>query len=361
MYNEKDLSNIFGKSDEAFKAKFDDTLTNLKTQESRPQRRQKSMGAIVAIIVICALMLTGTAYAISHIYFQFIRQVDDVDMGPWILISMPDEEYQSEYGWRYGYPYLFYAPERKPVIRAQTVEILRERLSTIVFTYNGQPFDLFIPIPDSNDYYANSRGNTLFNEFGEEIAEIYFSYFNDESIPSVSIMTMAEHEAMRALGDDLGGDFGFTITTTDDYSKAADLTGMNFRLPAIFTEGFDPPEFRVQLSTPPVYQHENGAITEGTSYVWDEVRVGYNGEPGLGFLVTPVRSEDTFLHQWYLVDAIIEEGLIADTVVYKIINDDMIRYAWEHEGLVYMLFNFFDVPNQFTDEQFIEIIWNMIQ
>jgi len=225
----------------------------------------------------------------------------------------------------------------------------------MVYTYDGQPFDLFVPIPDSNDYYANSRGNALFNEFGEEIAEIYFSYIDEETIPRVNIMTVAEYEAANAAQDD--SDF---IIVTADYSKAADLIGMNFRLPTILTEDFDPPEFRVQLPIPHIIQDVNGAIIEDTFFS-SEVRVSYNGEPGIYFFATPLRNEDTFLSEWFLVDSIIEEGLIADTVVYRIINDNMIRYTWEHEGLVYMLFNFFNVPDQFTDEQFIEIIWSMIK
>jgi hypothetical protein len=356
MYKKNDLSNIFGKSDEAFKAKFDDTLANLMAQErSQPQRRRMSIGAIVTIIVVCALMLTGTAYAVSQINFQFNRQVDDVDMGgPLILISIPEEEYQDEHGWRYGYLYLFYAPEHQPVIRVQTVERLREQLRSSVFAHDGQPFDLFVPIPDSNDYYASSRGNALFNELGEEIAEIYFSYF-DDGIPRVSIMNVADYEAMIAMQDD--SDY---FVTTVDYSKAADRLGMSFRLPGIFTDLFEPPEFRVQLPIPHATQDENGAVIEET-FLRSEVRVWYNGEPGIYFFATPLRNEDTFLQEWYLVDSIIEEGLIADTVVYKIVNDSMIRYTWEHEGLIYMLFNFFDVPDQFTDEQFIEIIWSMIK
>ena len=65
--------------------------------------------------------------------------------------------------------------------------------------------------------------------------------------------------------------------------------------------------------------------------------------------------------EWYAPGAVIEECVLVDKTVYRIISDDFIRYTWEHEGLVYMLFQFFDVPNQFTDDQFVEIIWNMIR
>jgi hypothetical protein len=140
---------------------------------------------------------------------------------------------------------------------------------------------------------------------------------------------------------------------------------MVFRLPGIYTEYFGQPEFRVRRLLPPgiiinPYTGED-LVTEVFP---PEVRVLYTGEPsGIGFLITPVPDEnvDTFTLQWFMVDSIIEEGLVADTVVYRIINDELMRYTWEHEGLVYMLFNFFDRPNQFTDEQFIEIIWSMIE
>jgi hypothetical protein len=86
-----------------------------------------------------------------------------------------------------------------------------------------------------------------------------------------------------------------------------------------------------------------------------------NGDPGLYYFAEVKTGDDIATREWYAPGALIEECLIAEQTVYRILNDDMIRYAWEHDGLVYMIFQDKTDPNEFTDEQFFEIIWSMIQ
>jgi len=352
-----DIDNILTETLKSNEQPSGDLMAKVKTGAAREpiSRKSKNSKRFIRILIAAVLCLVtgGTVFAVSNNYFQFLSRVDEVDMGTWQLISIPEEQYQSEFGRNAGYLYEYYAPDRIKKVDSETAYLLRQQMADMVFAANGQPFDIFSPASDSDGFYANAGDNVLYDEFGKEIAEIYYNTMEsyDGLLVFVHIMTIEEEEAMRSADSDY-------ITYTNDYAQAAQILGLEFRLPGIYTEGLDAPEFRASALMPIQLQDENYELYD--SYFNSEVRIWFNGDPGISYFVEKKHSEDSYVHQWYLVDSIIEEGMISDTTVFKIINDDMIRYTWEHEGLIYMLFNFFDVPNQFTDEQFSEIIYSMI-
>ena len=381
MYNKEDLAGLFGMSDEGFRTNFDNTLTKLRNEENVSSVRRTHWKMITVIVVFCVIAMTGVAYAVSQYNLRIVGQVDDADVGAaWKLVSVPENYYESigEGIWQpLYYNYNNTKLENPPQFTAEAAQALRKLLANNIFTADGYPFDLLVLDPDSNEYYADDRGLVLYCNGGycridnsgtaiydkagyndmEELAEIYYSAigYNGEPI-GLEISSIAWKDKQREA--ELVGEYG--IKTTTDYAEAARLLGQEFRLPTAYIEGLAPPEYRIQEGFTQVLQNEiTGELEDGDEY-GTAVYVRIKGDPGM-YYFAEVKTENNASREWYATGAVIEECVIAETTVYRVINDDMIRYTWEHDGLVYMIFQDKTDQNEFTDEQFAEIIWSMIQ
>ena len=364
MYNEDDFSGLFGPSDERFRTSYNNTLAKLRTDDALHPARQRHWKMIAVIVFICVIAMTGVAVAVSQYNMRVIGRVDDVDIGAaWKLISVPEDYYES-----IGEPLpillYWYSMEKKqlPQLTEEEEQAMRVLLADKVFISDGEPFDLLALDQDSNEYVADSRGFTLYNESGEELAEItyYYNTIGRSGEPlGLVFRTKAEVDAQREA--ELSGQYGTKITS--DYEEASQLLGQEFRLPTIYTDSLDAPEYKIQEGfTAIISKEENGSVvyeygdTYGTA-----VYVRMSGDPGIYYFAEAKTRDDTISRKWYAPGALIEECAIAEQTVYKITTDEIIRYAWELDGLVYMIFQDRVDPNEFTDEQFVEIIWSMIQ
>jgi len=355
MYSKKKLSEVFGPSDEGFRVNFDNTLEKLRTEgdNRRAARMPRKMTAI--LIAACLIVLGGVAYAVSKISMQFVNRVDDIDIGAvWQMVAVPEDFWGERDTTRREIVFYRYDVPKEKLLKIdpEREEVLRGDIGRAVFSADGEPFDLLVPIPDTFLYCADDRGNVLYNIDGEEIAEICYVMIGYTSPPNgLYIETKAEEDRRRQ--GELRGENGAKITS--DYAEAARLLGRDFRLPAAHTESMDAPEYRLQ-GLP--------YIQDGVDLNKDEglkVFVTMKDKPRLFYFAEVPREGDAVPLPWYAEGAVIEECTLEDKTVYRIINDGLVRYTWEHDGLVYMLFQDLEDPGEFTDEQFVEIIWSMIQ
>jgi len=132
----------------------------------------------------------------------------------------------------------------------------------------------------------------------------------------------------------------------DTIEDAITVLGQHFRLPTAYTENLLPPEFNIQIDEIILQRHS--------------VYVRLSGDPAIFFYVEKNRDGDP----WFLPllnGCTITNAEILGIVVYKLSDDNLNRYYWEHEELTYMLFQNINEPSQFSDEQMVEIIISMIE
>lgn len=351
MDNENEFPEVFGSSDERFRKNYDNTLAKLRAEDTNNKRHHWRM--ISVIVVVCMIAMTGAAYAASQINLHVLGFVDDVDIGAaWKLVTAPEDYYESE-GVALSRGIYRYDLQNEKYLRfdSNTAQALSEILSGNVFTADGNRFDLLVIDPQTGEYYADDRGNTLYDKSGAELAEIsYYSIIQSEPL-RLETRTIDDVNSQREA--ELEGQYGIKITF--DYTEAAGLLGANFRLPAVYTEYLEPPEYRLQ-GLP--------YTADGVEFGPDDrlaVYVTIKGDPGLYFFAEKVQGEGMSPEDWHAPGSIIEECQLADNTVYRITIDGLIRYTWEYDGLVYMIFQDTANPTEFTDEQFQEIILSMIQ
>jgi len=351
MYNENDLSELFGSSDERFRENYSNTLVKLRTEDVTRKRHHWRM--ITVIVVVCMIAMTGVAYAVSQLNLKVVGRVDDIDIGAaWKLVAAAENYYESErISLSRGIYRYDLQNERFLRFDPYTAQALCKLLADNVFTADGKPFDLLVADPQSGEYYADDRGNTLYDKSGAALAEIrYYSVVQSNPL-SLETRTIDDVISQREL--ELEGQYGIKLTF--DYSEAAGLLGANFRLPTVYTEDFEPPEYRLQGLPFTIDGIENRIGDRLAVYVT------IKGDPGIYFFAENALREGISPEDWFAPGAVIEECQLADRTVYRIINEEMTRYTWENDGLVYMIFQSTNDPNEFTDEQFVEIIWSMIQ
>lgn len=339
MFDEKELSKIFGASDEGFRNNFNNVLAKLQTEESPRRVRKMCLNIAVIVFVVCAA-LTGTAYAVEKIF------VDRADIGAkWVLVSAPEDYYESGDSVMFMPIYsVDVTADEQPYVDAGTAQILHGLLEGMVFTAAGEPIEIMASVPDSDEYRIVTGDGVLYNKEGEELRSIYYRTVGYSEPLDIWIWTKAEYEAQReAERKGIDG-----IKLTDDYEEAAHLLGSDFCLPGVYTAGLDSPEFR--------YQETKYGTEAGRKAVY----VTYRGTPGIYYFAEAMRSEDEVPNEWYADGAVIEQCEIKGTTVYKASAKDIIRYTWTHDGIVYMIFQNYS-PNEFTDEQIVEIIVSMIR
>jgi len=388
MFEEKDLKNLLGKADESFNESFNNTLTKLKTMESKRHSTRISTKAITFIIIICILALSGTAYAVSQ--FTFIGNTESVDTGGGFILVAITQEQENEMNFAYSIYSAEIPVERRMRFDADLAQEIRDLLINEVFTIDGEEFDFLVYDYDKNGYYIDDMGKGLFNIAGEELGEIMFvpeNHLYDGSVARLAYNTKKDIERQYQL--ELAG-IG-PVKLTYDYEDAVEhMNGFRFRFPDVYTEQFDFNSviFRIQKPKmlpgyademlkdyllkhyPELYEDRDDINIDTLNENTEEfdprgvtVYVTIGGSPGLYYWAEVPRDEENYIQKdWEVGVNRIEEWLISetDTTVYKLISSEFIRYTWKHDGIVYMLFNFFDVSDQFTDEEFMEIIYSMV-
>jgi hypothetical protein len=244
------------------------------------------------------------------------------------------------------------ALESQPRFNAKTARLLINMLYGQVFTEDGMLTELLAPVNDffSGDYQADDNGSVLYNADGDEIGTIYYASVINGEPYRISIWTK----------DDIERQLGYNST----YEEAVALLGRDFRLPAVYTEELDPPEFQLTSFL-------DDAETEGSApyeVKWVSARYSGFNVPNMFFTIENIRKDHDVTSPtspWYVPDGVIEESEIAGIKVYKIYSNadyynDFIIYSWEHDGLSY-IFNSISAGASFTDEQCENIIRSMIE
>jgi len=298
------------------------------TGSSTHSKRRFRTPLIAAIIAACVLF-SGIAYAgVSMQWFQTERADSG---GSWVMVPTNGDFYDNVDN---DTLHIVYSSlnEEQPVFDADIAARLIELMAGKLYTQDGIPFDLLVRGVDG--YTADDSGGEIFDAQGSRIDEIYYEAYDNGvlGINTISIRTIEE----------IKNDY------SDSYDDAADFLGNDFRIPAVYTDGFDPPRFNIQDDT--LYGRNRRAVY-----------VDINGDPGMFYFVEQMRTPGDTAYDWAASDAEIYMSEIADTVVYKIIDEDSHRYTWNYNGLTYMFFNFIDEPNPFSDLQCEEIIRSMIE
>jgi hypothetical protein len=233
---------------------------------------------------------------------------------------------------------------------ADTAQIVNEMLDGRVFTADGNPFRLVVPIPNW-EYYplmyrADDRGHTLFNAYNEEIDTITLVLRMDDNTPQW-VDVLNESEAIARVPQ-----------YNDTFEDAVQVLG-NIRLPNI--EGFDEPVFEVN-NVPGHYWDT------GYEKVWirefRNVFIRYRpiGQPlYMGFMlwIEPIRPETQEPHQLPILYGEVYEHTVGSTTVYELIEDgNSTTFIWHYDGLVYRLSSPTDA---LTTAQSMEIIRSMIE
>ena len=361
VYSKEDLVGLFGTPDEEFKTKFNNTIAKLITEEpGNPKQpvRRVHWKMITIIVIVFAIAMSGAAYAISQFNMRVVGQTDNVNIGAaWKLVAVPEDYYEtSETVLTSMFYRTDFKKEQLPRFIEEKAQALRALLAKEIYSSDGEPFDLMVLDPGTNEYYADDRGLKIYNEAGEELARIEWDRIGNNGEPiGLQFYTKAEADAQREA--ELTGKYGIKVTS--DYTEAAQQLGKDFRLPTVYIDDFDPPEYRIHERFTPILGNIDGVIEYGDTF-GAAVYVRYNGNPGLYFFVEEIIG-DTTPREWETPGALIEECIIATKTVYRVTDSDLVRYVWEHDSLIYMLFQSRIDTNEFSDEQFMEIILSMIQ
>jgi hypothetical protein len=224
---------------------------------------------------------------------------------------------------------------------AETADILREFLRGKLFTGDGEPFETsFVPADGEEGLYRfDDKGLTLYywhegpyEKVRTAVTEIRYLVTGSGNIEGVHISNRAPEEE----------------SFPDTYQAAAAALGQDFRLPTVYTEGLEPPGFRIQ---------DHGRDYGGFA----NVIVSIGGDPGMWIVVEPMRKTDDNLIESYAYGTA-EVYQFGETTVYKIIDAWANRYTWAYGGLIY---TFNQNPcgsvSSFTDNQVFEIIGSMTE
>jgi len=209
-------------------------------------------------------------------------------------------------------------------------QMINEALAGKIFTADGMPFVLMVAMPNQDLYYADDRGNVLYDADGYEIGMIStlvtfdgeFTAFDCDGFLWVEILTVG----------DLRGQLDYSAT----YEDALDFLGRNFRLPTVHIEGFEPPKFRLD------------GLRVNIRYVGGEAFF-----EGLFLFVENIRDDSVEPSHLYTTSEIIELE-IAGVTIHKIAQQN--AFWWRHDDLVYSL----SPSVNLTDRQIEEIIMSMI-
>ena len=287
----------------------------------------KALRVALFAAIIC-ITLSATAFAVVSYIWEHAERADTG--GRWVMVPVEADYYEKEGISLAKALYCFDQCFTFPIFDEESMLILNDLLKDNVFTEDGEPFNLFIPV--AGGYQAADRGYSLFDTLGNGIGEIYYVSLGHQGKP-IAIEVITIEISIRNHNN-----------YVDTYEDASIFIGQSFRLPTIYIDSFSPPVFKIQ---------DDYYINRYSVYI------NYEGEPGMYFFVEKTRTDS--YEEWVAPGAVITATEMAGTTVYKISDDCCNRYTWEYNGLTYMFFQFFDTPKQFTDEQVIEIIISMIE
>jgi len=303
--------------------------------------------SVAAVVAACFLFATA-AYATSVI----INRVDTGGTMEFIMIPNDCPDYHARWAESiiatpvYVNRYSDVLPQllriERPTFDSDTAQVISGMLVGRIFTAGGISFDLMTAIPYQYPimYWADDRGNVLYNEYGYEVGEIrLLTRTNSESIwepLDITITSRADFEI----------EWGYNNT----FDEAIALVGRNLRLPTVHIEEFSPPRFRV------IDMH--GRLSSGVTirFIGNDTELWFED---MLIYVENVRDGNSEPWSIYMPGEITQLE-IAGVTAHKITAD---RYAtqifWIHDGLVYRL-----IPpgnNMLTDKQLAEIIQSMIE
>ena len=299
-------------------------------------KRRVRMQLVAAIIALCVL-LTGGAYAAVRLLWEPAEQADTG--GSWVMIPVP-EDYYDDNDSGDETRLLIYSSQlvQQPVFDAEIAERLSELMARKFFTEDKDPIDLLVY--GAYGYSADDRGGTIYDARGNRADMIYYEVGRNGAPLGIMHVSIDITEVLNDY--------------SDSYAESASFLGQDFRIPSVYTDGFDEPRFNIQDDT--LY---------GINRQRKAVYVSIGGEPGMYFFVEQMRAPGEAAREWGAENAEIFKSEIAGVEVYKIVSGtdthSIQRYTWNHEGLTYMFFNFIDRQVAFTDEQCEEIIKSMIQ
>ena len=300
---------------------------------------------------------------------QFVGIRESVDTGGgFILVAVTETQWKDtvEIGAK-GVYFANISAELQPRFNVLYTEALRLLFAGEVFTAGGETIDFFVLDSEKNEYYIDNSISALYNNYGEELAEIYYvpeGFKYDGRPVELELWTkayMEELQQYRLTGDE------YTKLTYDYDEAVYHMNGHRFRLPATYMEQFDlnSIEFSIYRPMPAYYYNQD---TDSYDEVFNDLRgvtvyVRIAGTPGLYYWAEALKGEENpSQSEWPVSVDRIEEWQFTEmgVTIHKLISSDGVQYTWKHENIVYMLFNSYGIPNQFTDEQFIEIIYSMI-
>lgn len=329
----KTISRLRGAASERYDTK------NRNVRDRRLMRAIPVWARVACTAVLVCAVLTATAYAV-YSYVTWVQAENADPGGSFIMEPINEAEYNtylessgtitSSTVYRHDF-------KNQHVVDERTMQAIEEYLTGMVFTADGDAFELFVPV--SGGFQADDRGNVLYDKDGRAIGDISYERIGAGDLIGIRILPIEEVDKW----------FEFS----DTYDEAVAFLGKDFRLPTIYTDGFGPPTFRV-----------NGDESLVELLGRRAVYISLDGDPGMYFFVEVNRDTGDDAWSWYTPDSIVTEGEIAGVSVYKIINEESNRYTWSLDGLTYMFFQFKSHPiynNSFTDEQCEEIIMSMIE
>ena len=318
---------------------------------------------VACLVIIACIALSGTALAVIH----FV-QWEPVDIEQGVVFTIKDGEiiplyHDLIYGVDYFKLDVHVLYERNSldephVVNIEIAEDLRSRLESLVFTEDGKPFDLFVPVPGG--YIADDRGFTLYmldNAMGEEysfeeramkIKSISYT-INIFAFDGGADKSLIEEPYMIMITPELE-DYKLPFMKDVSYEEAVAFLGRDFRMPTKYIENFS-------IQTIIITRWEDSPAP-------DMVSVGlYGNFPSLMFSVQ-ASNEDGFM---YIAYGELSESIIGGVTVFRTRREIMTEYYWEFDGLIYRLYQWTYSPSPeeyvliFTDEQIEDIIRSMIE
>jgi len=304
-------------------------------------QERRSSGRVLPIWQRAAVIIAAACLAFSAAAYAVIRymgaQTDNADTGDSHVLVPAEDDFYGKNGAMMEK--LMYAKglDAMPVFDEETALMLSRLLEGKVFTEDGKPFELLTPVPDG--FRADDRGYTLYDTDSREIGRIYYDHNEGEAPFRISVVT-DEDEFL------------------DTYDAAVAFLGRDFRLPAMHTEGFNPPKFKISI--------------DDFSVRLSRVFVKLEGEPGMFYSVT-TEGNATAEPENALETTVIWEDEVESTALSinkevtviklsdeRVLDGNKSIYTWTYDGLFYIFYQT-NSSAEFTDEQCEDIIRSMIE
>jgi hypothetical protein len=309
------------------------------------------------LITAVFMVLAGGVFAAAQQIAKW-RTVEEADIGAnWVLISV-QECIMTTSGGIYPLPifHIHYPKELFEPFCAEDAKLLRSKLDGLLFTADGEPFDLIAPIPGTDNFWADDRGMALYNADGEYISMIVFNRQYGELTGDYKFFYKAEDDLLRE--SIIKGEQDY-IKLTFDYEEANAFLGVDLRLDAFDVEEYEQVEFNL-------YDWSKWVSSDGLGSAMTNMEViAYFGTPSAGMTVKiePAETGDDASADYFVAYVgVIEQSEFAGVTVTRITGDESLTYYWEINGLIYRVQKSVGRDAMLlTDEDILLIISNMIR